>query len=165
MNGSFCPHSHERTCHLSVSANWLFTTFQHRQSDTFLNVLSLSFSLTPQYKFLAKRVFLFFLNIYIYVFIWLKLIAHSCILVHLKKPSGTGFICRSKSMWTKIPGIQGDVFKERLESFRYWKEYKVKDRKRFSFFFFFFPTWTSKTSFPLCKPADLLQPLTWKDKY
>lgn len=50
INGSFCPDNHERTCHLSVSANWLFTTFQHRQTDTFLIVLSLSSSLTPQYK-------------------------------------------------------------------------------------------------------------------
>lgn len=33
MNGIFCPHHHERTCHLSVSPNWLFTTFQHRQTD------------------------------------------------------------------------------------------------------------------------------------
>lgn len=53
MNGSFCPHNHERTCHLSVSPNWLFTTFQHRQTDTFFIVLSLSFSLTPKYKSLG----------------------------------------------------------------------------------------------------------------
>ncbi len=77
MNGSFCPHNHERTCHLSVSPNWLFTTFQHRQTDTFLIVLSLSFSLAPQCKSLTPH----FLHLFIFT-IWLKVIArlqqHSC---------------------------------------------------------------------------------------
>lgn len=60
-----------------------------------------------------------------------------------------------------MPSTQGDTFKETLESFRNWKEYKVKDRKRFSIF----PnTNLHNHLLSLCILAGLQQHLTWKDK-
>lgn len=60
MNGGFCPHNHERTCHLSVSPNWLFTTFQRRQTDTFLIVpkFVIQFDTAAQIKLLFFFIYL-----------------------------------------------------------------------------------------------------------
>lgn len=48
MNGIFCPTVMKGPVICLFSPNWLFTTFQHRQTGIFLIMLSLSFSLTPQ---------------------------------------------------------------------------------------------------------------------
>lgn len=118
MNGSFCPHNHERACHLSVSPNWLFTTFQHRQTH-FWSVCHSVWHCSAVHRMNVPRNFSYFQPEKSH---WMFTAA---LTVTLTKQPGTEVIW---SLGYKVCGqnsctlYQRWCCKDRLESFINWKE-------------------------------------------
>lgn len=128
VNGSFCPHRHERTCHLSVSPNWLFTTFHYRHRQIRFWSSSGCHSVwrhSTNHSHQKEKYFLY--NNWYIAYLHqcshdLDTTSRNCFYLKVK-------LCRQKALYWV------DISEERLESFRYWQEQRAKDRKRFSIFY------------------------------